>query len=86
MALQLIYVGTTPNDGTGDPIRTSYQKCNNNFTELYARQQTTPPASSVGTIGDVAGMYAYDDTYFYYCFANYDSSTEIWNRIAGSTF
>jgi hypothetical protein len=36
MAQQIINVGTLPNDGTGDPLRTSQQKANANFTELYA--------------------------------------------------
>ena len=37
MAQQLIDVGTTPNDGTGDPLRTATIKINDNFTELYGR-------------------------------------------------
>jgi hypothetical protein len=36
MAQQLINIGTTANDGTGDPLRTAFDKCNDNFTELYA--------------------------------------------------
>jgi len=86
MAREVINVGTVPNDGLGDPIRTAYIKCNNNFGELYSRVQTTPPTSSVGAAGDVAGMTAADDTYFYYCHTNYDGSSNIWNRILGSTF
>lgn len=35
MAQQLIDVGMTPNDGTGDPLRTAAIKINENFTELY---------------------------------------------------
>ncbi len=35
MAKEVINVGSNPNDGTGDPIRTSFIKCNSNFTELY---------------------------------------------------
>jgi hypothetical protein len=86
MAQQVINVGSAPNDGTGDPIRTAYQKCNNNFGELFSRFQVTPPSSSTGTIGDEAGMYAMDGTYFYYCFQDYDGSSNIWARIAGSSF
>ena len=86
MAQQIINVGAAPNDGQGDPIRSAYIKCNNNFGELYSRVQVTPPTSSVGTTGDVAGMIAYDDTYFYYCYQNYDGSSNIWNRILGSSF
>jgi len=35
MAQQTINVGAAANDGTGDPLRTSFQKTNANFTELY---------------------------------------------------
>ena len=35
MTQQTINVGTVPNDGTGDPARTAFQKVNSNFTELY---------------------------------------------------
>lgn len=81
MTQQVINVGPAPNDGLGDPIRTAYIKCNNNFGELYARAQTTPPASLVGAIGDLAGMYAYDDQYFYYCFQDFDGTSVIWGQI-----
>ena len=35
MAKQTINIGTTANDGTGDPLRTAFDKVNDNFTELY---------------------------------------------------
>lgn len=35
MAKQIINVGTTANDRTGDPLRTAFTKTNANFTELY---------------------------------------------------
>jgi len=35
MAQQTINTGTSPNDGTGDPLQTAFIKCNDNFTELY---------------------------------------------------
>lgn len=35
MARQTINIGTNPNDGTGDPLRNAYDKCNDNFLELY---------------------------------------------------
>ena len=37
MAQEIINIGTTANDGTGDTIRGSGLKINNNFTEIYAR-------------------------------------------------
>ncbi len=36
MAKQTINIGTAANDGKGDPIRTAFNKCNENFTELYS--------------------------------------------------
>jgi hypothetical protein len=36
MARQNINVGSAPNDSTGDPLRTAFQKINSNFTEIYA--------------------------------------------------
>lgn len=81
MTQQVINVGTAPNDGLGDPIRTAFTKSNSNFSELYSRAQVNPPTSLVGSIGDSAGMYAYDETYFYYCFADYDGSTFIWGQL-----
>ena len=35
MAKQTINIGSAANDGTGDPLRTAFDKINDNFTELY---------------------------------------------------
>lgn len=35
MTQQIVNVGGSANDGTGDPLRTAFTKINNNFTELY---------------------------------------------------
>jgi hypothetical protein len=35
MAKQTINIGSVANDGTGDPLRTAFDKVNQNFTELY---------------------------------------------------
>ena len=35
MAQQTIGIGSAANDGTGDPLRTAFNKINDNFTELY---------------------------------------------------
>lgn len=37
MTQQIINIGTAANDGTGDPLRTAFNKINTNFTELYAK-------------------------------------------------
>ena len=82
MSQQVINVGSAPNDGQGDPIRTAFIKTNQNFTELYALPNPTPPDTLVGAVGDVPGMYAFDPDYFYYCFASYDGSNIIWAQVA----
>ena len=46
--------------------------------------QRAAPASSIGSAGDIAGMVAADNTYFFYCTATYDGTTNIWKRIAWS--
>lgn len=64
MAQQIINVGAVPNDNTGDPLRIAYQKCNNNFDELYESVEangylyvpaisgapTTPPVTVTGKL------------------------------------
>jgi hypothetical protein len=35
MTKQTIGIGSTANDGNGDPLRTAFDKANDNFTELY---------------------------------------------------
>ena len=51
MAKQIIGIGTVANDGTGDPLRTAFDKCNDNFNELYAGiGGVTSPAGSTGEI------------------------------------
>lgn len=37
MAKLNINIGRTANDKSGDPLRTAFDKINQNFTELYAR-------------------------------------------------
>ena len=84
MTQQIIYVGTAPNDGAGDPIRTAFIKTNDNFTQLYARAQVDPPSTLTGNIGDQAGWYAYSSNYFYYCFQNYTGNSVIWAQLQSS--
>ena len=35
MAQEIINIGTTPNDGTGDPLRIAMTKVNNNFSRIF---------------------------------------------------
>ena len=38
MTKQTINIGTVANDGTGDPLRTAFDKTNDNFDEMYQSQ------------------------------------------------
>jgi len=93
MAQQTINIGNAPNDGTGDQLRTAFDKTNQNFTELYSLVGSggsnnpvilTPPATSVGQAGDVAGMIAYGDIgdgpHVFICVQDYDGVNEAWIR------
>lgn len=46
MAQQLINIGTTANDGTGDNLRTAFDKINENFTEVFTNAQTAIEVSA----------------------------------------
>lgn len=48
MVQQTINLGTVPNDGTGDPLRTAMDKVNDNFTELYSRETAAFYAAAYG--------------------------------------
>lgn len=48
MTQEVINVGAAPNDGEGDPLRTAFQKINNNFTQLYSTGYFTSNAYSYG--------------------------------------
>ena len=51
MAKQIINIGTTANDGTGDPLRDAFDKVNDNFTELY-----TDDAGDVNSVNAGTGI------------------------------
>ena len=53
MAQQLINIGATANDGTGDALRVAGSKINNNFTELYSRQPYSLPTATAVVLGGV---------------------------------
>jgi hypothetical protein len=95
MVMQTINLGANPGDGTGDPLRVAFTKINSNFTELYSNVavlSATPiisvPNSSIGKIGDKVGLSTIDQNYIYYCIANYDGITQIWQRsaLSGATW
>ncbi|MED5546136.1 MAG: hypothetical protein VYD90_12875 [Pseudomonadota bacterium] len=82
MAQETIGIGSAGNDGTGDPLRTTFEKINSNFDELYAAASTigtSVPASA--SAAGTAGQVAYDSDYLYICVA-----TDTWKRAALSTW
>jgi len=50
---QLIGIGAAADDHTGDPVRTAFDKCNKNFTELYVTQRRVTASPIVIGTGDV---------------------------------
>lgn len=55
MARQTINIGTSANKGDGDPLRTAFDKINDNFAELYAGQNTDPANTGASLIPDADG-------------------------------
>ena len=51
MAQQIINIGSSANKGDGDPIRTAFDKANDNFTELYADVATLATATGTSSGG-----------------------------------
>jgi hypothetical protein len=46
---EYINIGATPNDGQGDPLRTAFEKINNNFSNLFYVGTVTSSTYSIGT-------------------------------------
>ncbi len=76
MAKQTIALGAAPNDGTGDALRTAFDKANDNFDELYGGAMPGATPASAGAAG-VAGTICWDVSYIYVCIA-----TNTWKRAA----
>ena len=53
MTQQTIGIGASANDGTGDPLRTAFDKCNKNFAELYQPQRRVTASPIVVAATDV---------------------------------
>ena len=62
MAKQAINIGTTANDGTGDPIRSAFDKVNDNEDELYEGANITATAPLAKTsVADTSVTLAISD-------------------------
>lgn len=75
MAKQTINIGAAANDGTGDPLRSAFDKCNDNFDELYPRTQGpgAPISLTAATWTPITLPTAYDDTDYQFIPSAYDS-------------
>ena len=58
MTQRIINIGSTPGDGSGDPLRVAFDKINQNFAELYAQYQniTTLVTVDFGLIGTIVNI------------------------------
>ena len=56
--VDVVKIGTNVNDGTGDDLRTAFQKVNAKFTELDAKGGETNTASNLGTAVAGEGVFA----------------------------
>jgi hypothetical protein len=57
VARQVIDLGTSPNRGDGDPLRTAFDKVNDNFAELYAGNFASPTETASNLIPDADAIY-----------------------------
>lgn len=62
MTQQIINIGAAPEDGTGDQLRTSFDKCNQNFTELYTSDAGKQPLDADLTA--IAALTGTDTIYY----------------------
>ena len=95
MAKQTINLGTSANKGDGDPLRTAFDKVNDNFDELYARDLNTD-AQTLALVGDTLSisdgnsvdLSAYlDDTQFSGDYDDLTNKPDLTNRdLTGSVF
>lgn len=50
--MEVVNIGTLPNDGEGDPLRVAFSKINNNFANLFATATATTLAYTIGLTPD----------------------------------
>ena len=62
MAQQNINIGTSANKGDGDPLRTAFDKINDNFDELYLKVVNLETGGVTVTKGDIQGSVFADDS------------------------
>lgn len=55
--LEVINIGSSPNDGAGDPLRTAFSKVNNNFANLFATGFNTQESITDGNTTQIIFEY-----------------------------
>lgn len=61
MAKEIINIGTAANSRNGDPLRTAFNKANQNFSELYDRPL---PPTDISELTDTSGLLESNGTVF----------------------
>ena len=61
MAKQIINIVSSANKGDGEPLRTAFDKINDNFSELYLKVDNLTGGVGV-TVGDIKGSVFADDS------------------------
>jgi hypothetical protein len=61
MTKQLINIGTSANKGNGDPLRTAFNKINENFSELYTQLDGFGLNNSIPSLTGNDGKYLSND-------------------------
>ena len=61
MTKQIINIGSSANKGDGEPLRTAFDKINDNFSELYLKVDNLTGGVGV-TVGDLKGSVFADDS------------------------
>ena len=81
-----VNIGTYPNDGTGDPIRTAFANINVNFANIYSTFQTSAGMSSnvatltsnnVSFVGSVSAANVVSNAQLFANLANYVTTTAL---------
>ena len=62
MAIQLVNLGNTANDGTGDDLREAFVKVNANFNELDLRDDEQTTVTNLGATGE--GLFKESFTFY----------------------
>ena len=78
MAQEIINVGTSPNDGTGDTLRGAFVKTDNNFTELYSGKENLSNKSTSTSLGTSNTLYPSQNAVKTYV------DTQVGSKIGGS--